>query len=997
LSEFELSEGSIWHRWEPHIHAPGTLFNDQFKGSDPWAEYLSALENATPQIRALGITDYYLTDYYELIRQEKEANGRLPNIDLIFPNVELRLDIATTKGGWVNAHLLVSPEDPEHLVQLKRLLGRLRFPAHKDAFACTPEDLTRLGYTAKKELKEDPAAALRYGATQFKVNFQELRQEFLKMGWATENILIALSGGKDDGTSGVREAADTTLRQEMESFARIIFASSAAQRDFWLGLKGASEDELRERYGGLKPCLHGCDAHDQETVAKPAKDRFSWIKGGVEFDALRQACIDPATRANVGDTPPQASNMSQRISHVEITDAAWLSTPRIPLNPGLVAIIGARGSGKTALADVIAMGCDAIPDMRREEGGRPSSSFLRRAAAHLGQSAVTIGWHGGDENTRFLDGSNADEFGSRARYLSQQFVEDLCTSTGMTDALVAEIERVIFEAHPIDERDGSFDFESLRELKSLRYRQLRDREAQSILTLSERIGNELEKHRKISELKAQVKTKSRQIQGYMKDRLQLATKGSQDRVKRLSDLTEAADEVRNRLAEFSQQEQTLLALQDEVVDLRKNQAPELLREAQERHLASRMSEKEWGAFLLDYKGNVDIQLVKLLAQVRAAAKSCKGAKPKAPSSPSQPYVSDDAKLTELPLAVLAAEIDRLQALVSADTQTARRFGALTNRITEETVALRSLKENLKDAEGAEERVRGFLDERDITYAGVFRAIAAEQKILVELYRPLMERLSAASGTLKRLSFAVSRSADVEAWSKVAEEELVDLRRQGPFKGKGNFYNLAAEILKQPWETGTPEEVSAAMDTFRERYQNDLLAHSTVPKGNHADYRAWSKRFAQWLFSTDHISLQYGIFYDGVDITNLSPGTRGIVLLLLYLALDVSDDRPLIIDQPEENLDPKSVFDELIGLFNAARMQRQVIIVTHNANLVVNTDADQIIIAEASPRERGQLPTITYASGGLESEAIRKLVCDILEGGEHAFKERARRLRVRLGQ
>jgi AAA domain, putative AbiEii toxin, Type IV TA system len=98
-------------------------------------------------------------------------------------------------------------------------------------------------------------------------------------------------------------------------------------------------------------------------------------------------------------------------------------------------------------------------------------------------------------------------------------------------------------------------------------------------------------------------------------------------------------------------------------------------------------------------------------------------------------------------------------------------------------------------------------------------------------------------------------------------------------------------------------------------------------------------------------------YDGVDIHKLSPGTRGIVLLLLYLALDDSDDRPVIIDQPEENLDPKSIFDELVGLFIYAKARRQVIMVTHNANLVINTDADQIIIATAGPHVSGDLPPI----------------------------------------
>ena len=63
--------------------------------------------------------------------------------------------------------------------------------------------------------------------------------------------------------------------------------------------------------------------------------------------------------------------------------------------------------------------------------------------------------------------------------------------------------------------------------------------------------------------------------------------------------------------------------------------------------------------------------------------------------------------------------------------------------------------------------------------------------------------------------------------------------------------------------------------------------------------------------------------------------------------------------------------------------------------MINTDTDQIIVAEAGPHITGGLPPITYSSGGLENSAIRKAVCNILEGGEAAFRERARRLRVRL--
>jgi ABC-type multidrug transport system ATPase subunit len=186
-----------------------------------------------------------------------------------------------------------------------------------------------------------------------------------------------------------------------------------------------------------------------------------------------------------------------------------------------------------------------------------------------------------------------------------------------------------------------------------------------------------------------------------------------------------------------------------------------------------------------------------------------------------------------------------------------------------------------------------------------------------------------------------------------------------------------------------------MTSFISKYMRDLLGHAPYAQNLQTEFRAWLKQFAHWLFATDHISVRYEILYDGIDIRKLSPGTRGIVLLLLYLALDDADDRPLIIDQPEENLDPKSVFDELVALFISAKAKRQVIMVTHNANLVINTDADQVIVADAGPHPAGGLPPITYKAGGLENAEIRKAVCDILEGGEEAFKERARRLRVRL--
>lgn len=988
-----ISRGSEWHRWEPHIHAPGTILNNQFGAADPWSEYLDTLEGLTPPIKAIAVTDYYVTDTYAEFCKHKAA-GRLPDVALLFPNIELRLDVAA-KTGFVNIHLLVSSEDSDHLNEVNRILKRLQFHAFNDRFDCTREELIKLGKRADPAITDD-GAALRHGATQFKVNFDQLRKVIDESEWAKRNILIAVAGGAGDGTSGVRQAADATVRQEIEKFAHIIFSSSPAQREFWVGERSLTREALQARYNGCKPCLHGSDSHDQKSVGQPDDNRFSWIKGALEFDSLRQACIDPEGRAYVGEQPPRSAMPSQVISRVRIDNAAWAKTPDIPLNSGLVAVIGARGSGKTALADVIAAGCDAITPAGWDSDENISPSFLARARRLIGDATTTLTWGGGTTVTRSLNGSDSNDHMSvpRARYLSQQFVEELCSAKGVSDGLVDEIERVIFESHSQDEREMALDFAELRDNQTARFLQAREREAEAIADISDRIATEFEKESLVASLSAQIGPKKKLIADYTADLAKLVVKGTEAQIARHAQLSEAAQKLRNKIHSFGNQRRTFVALQDEVRSMRATGAPEMLRQAQARHTNSGLDAKQWDEFLLTYKGDVDKSLTGYLAWIDGEILELNGAPPP-PGDPNIALIDDTADLETLPLAPIVAEMTRLEALFSADKIVREKYTALTRRIAQENTALKTLETRLVDAEGAATRRKDLQSERDDTYGRVFEAIVNEQNALAGLYAPLMERLAASSGTLKKLNFSVRRIADVQAWGSFAEEELLDRRKAGPFYGRGSLIAAATEALKSAWETGSAAEIQAAMTTFIAKHLQDLLKHAPYAPKQQAEFRAWSKKFAQWLFGTDHITVRYEISYDGVDIRRLSPGTRGIVLLLLYLALDDSDDRPLIIDQPEENLDPKSVYDELVALFIAAKAKRQVIMVTHNANLVINTDADQIIVAEAGPHRSGGLPPITYAAGGLENAPIRKAVCEILEGGEAAFRERARRLRVRL--
>lgn len=88
-----ISRGSEWLRWEPHIHTPGKILNNQIGTAEPWKSYLTTLEGLTPKIEAIAVTD----TYKEFLKYKSAE--RLPEVSLLFPNIELRLDVAANTGS----------------------------------------------------------------------------------------------------------------------------------------------------------------------------------------------------------------------------------------------------------------------------------------------------------------------------------------------------------------------------------------------------------------------------------------------------------------------------------------------------------------------------------------------------------------------------------------------------------------------------------------------------------------------------------------------------------------------------------------------------------------------------------------------------------------------------------------------------------------------------------------------------------------------------------
>jgi len=141
-----------------------------------------------------------------------------------------------------------------------------------------------------------------------------------------------------------------------------------------------------------------------------------------------------------------------------------------------------------------------------------------------------------------------------------------------------------------------------------------------------------------------------------------------------------------------------------------------------------------------------------------------------------------------------------------------------------------------------------------------------------------------------------------------------------------------------------------------------------------------KDFYNYLFSLEYIEPIYELKLGSKSISQLSPGEKGALLIVFYLMLD-RDNIPLIIDQPEENLDNESIYKILTKFIRLAKQRRQLIMVTHNPNLAIVGDAEQIIYVTIDKKNDNQF---SFKSGSIENPVINKHASDILEGTLKAF-------------
>jgi ABC-type lipoprotein export system ATPase subunit len=944
--------GSEWRRWDLHIHTPGTAMEDQF---GTWEEYLGHLR-AEKDVVVVGVTDYLSIHNYRKLRAEQTAKP-LGSISLLIPNIEFRLGPKTAHGHAINIHLLIDPSDPEHCERVEEALSRLTIEYQKQKYSCNEVGLRGLGAAYKSSLTDD-ASKYAEGVNQYKIDPAAFNGWYESEKWLSSNSMVVISGG-NDGPSGLKEDGWAAVQEELWRFAEAIFSGNPKNRVFWL-----AEDPINDngalKLGAPKPCLHGSDAHEISKLFRPDDDRFCWIKADPTFEGLRQVLYEPKERVHIGSQAPIHHDRARVISKLSIESGATGSFKDVvvELNCGLVAIIGQKGSGKSALADLLAYagGVDVTSDRQ---------SFLNRASDFLGETSVTLEWLDGRKTSaRPRDGLKRDK---TVRYLSQSFVERLCSDDYAGSELTGEIENVIFgHLDPTDTLNTS-NFADLRELRTQQLAKERLRAALKIKqlisedeTLRETIKALPGKKDRIAQLGEEQKSLVKQVpaaENAQEAQAQTDLGGLRQQLQKMQTTVAGIKQVQLRLQQLQDQIAAFkIDFENRRVDFRAQATTVGVSEAifdvelvikGEQALTDRASEIEAEIVKWEGKGidDLDSTIAKVNAQIKLAESLVATDKAK----------RDQIQQLQKRIATISQEITRVQADVVA---------------VESTNVARS---------------KAIREARLETYAGLFKSWRREQSVLEKLYEPIRDKLLSGVTEEKMLDFYIRWDIDLDDWLEQGAA-LFDQRKGNPFGSAAQFRELVQSTVFPGWKAGDSDKIREGMDKLLDEFRKKDIESYLRSKVSHST-------LLEWVFGYEHIKLNYGLRYQGAELDKLSPGTKGVVLLILYLAMDSDDTRPLIVDQPEENLDSESIFSLLSHYFRSAKVRRQVIVITHNPNLVVNTDADQVIIATAE-RKESSLPHFHYQTGSLEStEGIRESVCRILEGGKMAFLQRERRYAI----
>ena len=375
--------GSLWRKWDLHLHTPESFQNsftfldqndnDNYNGNI-WDKYVDELESNC-NISVLGITDYFSVSGYKKVL-EYRRKGRLTNIDLILPNIEFRLDTFVNGTKRLNYHVIFSDKLGFDYIE-RNFLERLEFKDKEGIpMPLNKKNIESIGEKLKQEHASFVGTDYFVGCMNITIDFDDIIKTLNNNPNFKGKFMLVAANDLDelswDGQGHLTRKSFLTRSDAM-------FSSNLNTRKFLLGEKHNTPSEYLAEFKAFKPCIHGSDAHSFENLCKPDKDRYCWIKADTTFEGLKQIMYEPADRVRITKNKPENRKNIHTIDQIgifnsQINKDLILKEGQMDLNRNLIVVTGGKGSGKTALLDLVAN----CYEKRCKDSGIDKNSFVQR-------------------------------------------------------------------------------------------------------------------------------------------------------------------------------------------------------------------------------------------------------------------------------------------------------------------------------------------------------------------------------------------------------------------------------------------------------------------------------------------------------------------------------------------------------------------------------------------------------------------------------------------
>ena len=938
--------GARWWKFDFHTHTPAS--KDTY-----WHAKVGTADELTPQawllkymaagIDCVAITDHNTGEWIDKLKAAYAEMKRLKPEEFhelhLFPGVEI-----SVIGG---IHLLAIFGPDATSATITSLLGGVGFPAHLH------------GETDDKE-----------GAAITRASLLEVLAEVRRCGGIA--IPAHVDGGKGllrllpDSRRCVLETAMVKAALNAPGLLALEWkTSSPVYPTFW--------NEVKPSFASVL----GSDCHSFSKEPPIPGGRYTWIKMATpSLEGLRLALVDgqdfSVRRSDAADGLASFTLPEHFIECIEVREAQVMGkwTPaELRLNPYFNAIIGGRGTGKSTLVHALRLAYRRSAELvEGSEAARTFKNFVDPPKGKVGglraDTAISIQVHRDGSSYRLLwtpEGPNhvveewdavANQFkpASSQAITPQRFPIRLF-SQGQIAALVGENQQALLSV--IDDAAGTA-------------------EQQNALA---------EAKRAFLATRAQMRDLDGKLGG--REALSLSLQDVQRKLARFEDADHAT-----LLKDYQK-----TSRQAREVDRQFDQAAELV--ARLRQIANDMLVDDLPDGLFDTQASPDTSAVQTIQQLHTIVGAARAAVEQAAVHLDQERAQLKAGLDGSDWAARINQAKSAYELLKADLlQQGVSDPSEYGRLVQERQRLETDVKRLEALQKQRDELKARASVQAETVRASRAAVTEHRRQFLQhtLEGNLFVRIELIPygrnpGAIERSLRDVLGVTDDRFQADILQET------QGEGASRGLVYDLLLlfDLAERPGEWDTPS-FESSIKTLKERLvascrgQNIFSARfNTYLKARADKHPEFIDHILCW-FPEDGLHLTYSREGDGQGfgpIEQASAGQRAAAMLAFLLA---DGTEPLVLDQPEDDLDNHLIYNLVVQQIRENKLRRQLIIVTHNPNIVVNGDAELI---HALAFEKGQCNV--KESGALQDGRIRDEVCLVMEGGKKAFERRYQRL------